>query len=64
MLVTTSDPGNRFFERKGTRCLSVGTQSVFGCRLHTPAQTGEEQSNQCYLDEGFTRLYFSLVILA
>jgi hypothetical protein len=29
---------------------------------HTPAQTGEEQSNYCYLDEGFTRLYFSLVI--
>jgi hypothetical protein len=22
---------------------------------HTPAQTGEEQSNDCYLDEGFTR---------
>lgn len=31
---------------------------------HAPAQTGEEQSNHCYLDEGFTRLYFSLVILA
>ncbi len=45
MLVTTSGPGNRFFE-KGTRCLSVGAQRVFGYRLHTPAQTGEEQSNQ------------------
>jgi len=22
---------------------------------HAPAQTGEEQSNYCYLDEGFTR---------
>ena len=25
---------------------------------HTPAQTGEEQSNHCYLYEGFTRRVF------
>ncbi len=46
------------------RWLTFHPQSVCGYRLHTPAQTGEEQTNQCYLDEGFTRLYFSLVILA